>query len=140
MLFNSGWTGSINKVVLSGNKEIFICTTDGLFQFTGSLSQVNEKEYHIAKSYQLEQNYPNPFNPSTTINYSIVKADLVKLSVYNILGSKVAKVVDEIKSAGNYSVNFNAADLPSGIYFYRMIFIPRNGEVQADTKKLVIVK
>lgn len=71
-------------------------------------------------SFTLQQNYPNPFNPSTTINYSIEKEGPVKLVIYDALGSKVAVVIDEYKPAGTYSVRFNASNLASGMYLYRL--------------------
>jgi len=76
----------------------------------------------IAKpqSFQLDQNYPNPFNPETQISYSLAKAGHVKLAVYNVLGQKVADLVDEFKAANNYKMNFDASNLTSGIYFYRL--------------------
>jgi len=68
----------------------------------------------------LEQNYPNPFNPTTQINYSIKEAGLVQLKVYDILGKEIATLVNENKEAGNYSIGFNAAELPSGVYIYQL--------------------
>ena len=70
--------------------------------------------------YSLEQNYPNPFNPTTQINYSIKEAGLVQLKVYDILGKEIATLVNENKEAGNYSIGFNAAELPSGVYIYQL--------------------
>lgn len=72
----------------------------------------------IPESYSLFQNYPNPFNPSTTIEYEIPKEEHVVLKVYNVLGSEVAELVNSIKSAGNYKINFNAENLASGVYYY----------------------
>ncbi|MBU1115654.1 MAG: T9SS type A sorting domain-containing protein [Bacteroidetes bacterium] len=94
----------------------------------------------IVKEYKLEQNYPNPFNPTTTIKYSIpnnVKNEMsnVKLIVYDILGSEVATLVNEKKSAGNYEVKFNASNLASGVYIYKL----QSGEF-AKTKKFVLMK
>jgi hypothetical protein len=86
-------------------------------------------------SYKLQQNYPNPFNPSTTINYSLAKEGHAKITLYNILGSKVAVLVNENKPAGIYSVQFNASALPSGIYFYRL----ESGSY-SDIKKFVLMK
>jgi ELWxxDGT repeat protein len=94
---------------------------------------VNNKE--IPGAFALFQNYPNPFNPSTTISYSIAKAGEVKLNVYDIIGNKVASVVNENKPAGSYSVQFNAAALPSGIYFYRL-----ESESYFNTKKFILLK
>ena len=86
-------------------------------------------------SFSLMQNYPNPFNPSTLISYSIPRASNLKLIVLNILGQTVKVLENEFKSAGNYSVNFNAADLPSGIYFYRL----EAGQF-SQVKKMILVK
>lgn len=70
--------------------------------------------------YSLEPNYPNPFNPSTVINYSVKTAGLVKIKVYNILGSEIAELVNENKQEGYYSVEFNASNMPSGVYIYTL--------------------
>ena len=70
--------------------------------------------------FKLEQNYPNPFNPSTTIKYSIPKQSYVTIKIYDVPGREVQTLVNEQKPAGNYQVEFNAANLPSGVYFYRI--------------------
>jgi hypothetical protein len=70
--------------------------------------------------YVLEQNYPNPFNPTTNISFTIPNSGLVSLKVFDALGREVATLVNEVKPAGNYLVNFNAENLASGIYFYRL--------------------
>ncbi len=85
--------------------------------------------------YSLMQNYPNPFNPATTIAYSIPKNGLVTIKVYDILGKEVAELVNEVKEAGSYSVQFNATELPSGIYFYTL----SSGDY-TETKKLILLK
>lgn len=89
----------------------------------------------IPDNYELTQNYPNPFNPSTKISYSIPKESFVEIKVYNMLGNEVALLVNEEQKAGTYSITFNASNLPSGVYFYRL---------QADnftiTKKLTVLK
>jgi hypothetical protein len=74
----------------------------------------------IPKDFMLFQNYPNPFNPTTVINYYIPVASPVVVKVYDILGQEVMTLVNEVKSAGHYSINFNASALSSGIYFYRI--------------------
>jgi|SaaInl7_200m_RNA_FD_contig_123_8341_length_2339_multi_10_in_0_out_0_1 hypothetical protein len=74
----------------------------------------------ITTKYDLSQNYPNPFNPETKISYSVAKAGHVKLAVYNVLGQKVADLVDDVKVANTYKVNFDASNLTSGVYFYRL--------------------
>jgi hypothetical protein len=86
-------------------------------------------------TFSLEQNYPNPFNPSTTIKYSIPEASKVILKLYNLLGEEVATLVNEEKVAGYYMVEFNAVNLPSGVYFYR---IQAGHFVQ--TRKMILMK
>jgi len=85
--------------------------------------------------YSLEQNYPNPFNPTTQINYSIKEGGLVQLKIYDILGKEVATLVNENKEAGNYSVDFNATELPSGVYVYQLT---TTGFTQA--RKMILAK
>lgn len=75
---------------------------------------------NVPLEFALESNYPNPFNPTTTIKYSIPQANRVSLRVYDLTGKEVAEIVDNYMEAGLHSVNFNAADLASGIYFYRI--------------------
>jgi len=70
--------------------------------------------------YALDQNFPNPFNPTTKISYSIKQEGIVTLKVYDVLGNEVATLINEVKPEGFYDVDFNANDLPSGIYFYKM--------------------
>ncbi len=78
---------------------------------------VSEK---MPSEYFLEQNYPNPFNPTTLLNYSVKETGLVKIKVYDVLGSEIAELVNEIKEAGYHSVEFNASNLPSGVYIYTL--------------------
>jgi hypothetical protein len=68
--------------------------------------------------YKLDQNYPNPFNPTTSINYQVKDKGFVSLKVYDMLGREVANLVNENQEAGQYSVTFNATNLPSGVYIY----------------------
>ncbi len=79
-----------------------------------------ENDKLLPQNFALEQNYPNPFNPSTTIRFSIPVDAFVTLKVYNLIGQEVATLVDEVKPAGNYDIKFNASDLSSGVYFYRI--------------------
>lgn len=89
----------------------------------------------VTSSFDLFQNYPNPFNPITTINYSVPKPSYVTIKVYNALGKEIMILVDEDKSIGNYSINFNATYLSSGIYFYQM----KTAEF-IETKKMLLLK
>jgi len=97
------------------------------------------REENAPKGFTLSQNYPNPFNPSTKIEYSLEKAGMVTLKVYNLLGNEIATLVNGRQEAGSYTVPFNAGagtqGLSSGVYFYRL-------EVGSfvSTKKLVLVR
>jgi len=97
----------------------------------------------IPQQYNLSQNYPNPFNPTTTINYQIPELSLVTLTVYDVLGNEVATLVNEEKAVGSYEVEFDASNLPSGIYFYRIqAGDPSKGSGQGfiETRKMVLLK
>jgi hypothetical protein len=100
---------------------------------------VSVKEIHQAEivgRFELQQNYPNPFNPQTTISYSLARASTVTLKVYNIIGREMAGLVqNERKAAGNHDVSFDATNLPSGVYFYRL-----QAEGFVDTKRMVLIK
>jgi photosystem II stability/assembly factor-like uncharacterized protein len=105
--------------------------------FDGTQAVVGELTVYLSlpEQFALEQNYPNPFNPSTTIRYSIPTSEFVTLKVYDVLGNEVATLVNEEKPAGSYEVNFNAAELSSGIYFYTL----QSGSF-TQTKKLILMK
>lgn len=99
-------------------------------------SGINYANNLIPSEYRLEQNFPNPFNPSTTINFSIPKAENVSLKVYDVLGKEIATLVNDFKTAGNYSYDFNAgSNLTSGIYFYTL-----STDNFISTKKLTLIK
>ncbi len=85
--------------------------------------------------FKLDQNYPNPFNPVTSIMYTIPEESFVKLKIYNMLGNEVASLVNEEKPAGDYRIKFDASNLPSGVYIYRI----QAGNFSA-TKKLMLIK
>ncbi len=118
---------------------------DGSYKY----SNVVEVNVGTPSKFELMQNYPNPFNPTTTIKYSIPSviarseatkqshdfASNVQLNVYNILGEEIATLVNEKQSPGNYTVQFDASNLPSGVYFYTL----RVGDFVA-TKKMILMK
>lgn len=82
--------------------------------------EVEDKITKMPVKYLLGQNYPNPFNPTTTISYQLPEKAFVSLEIYNLLGQKVADLVNQIQAPGNHKVNFNASKLSSGTYIYRM--------------------
>lgn len=101
-----------------------------------------ENNSNIIKSYSLHQNYPNPFNPVTTIKYNLVNSGLVKLKVFDVLGREVQTLVNDFKSAGTHSVEFNASNLSSGIYFYQLSVNEdiSNSNKFFDLKKMILIK
>ncbi len=104
---------------------------DGQFEY----SNVIEVDAGLPKTFALEQNYPNPFNPTTIINYQLPTASTVSLKIYDVLGKEVATLVNARQEAGSYNFTFNASNLASGIYFYRL----QAGSF-VQTKKMMLVK
>ena len=100
-----------------------------------NLTSVRNTDDLVPNVYQLSQNYPNPFNPSTTIKYSIPEQGIVTLKIFNVLGQEVAILINKVQSPGNYAVDFNAANLASGMYIYQL----QAGDVNL-TKKLMLLK
>ncbi|MCB0742463.1 MAG: endo-1,4-beta-xylanase [Ignavibacteriae bacterium] len=96
---------------------------------------VNDNNLVLPSNFELEQNFPNPFNPATNIRYNIANTTKVTLKVYDILGREVQTLVNKIQSPGQYSIEFNAASLSSGIYFYQL-----NAGSFNSRKKLVVLK
>jgi hypothetical protein len=104
-------------------------------RWNSGTSRVEQLSPTAPKTFLLEQNYPNPFNPSTTIRYQLPVASEVKLEVYDVLGKKIATLVNERQSAGSYQVVWNASGLSSGTYFYRL-----QAGTFVETKKMIMVK
>ncbi len=104
-------------------------TRGGLYK-----ESVAEGEDRLNK-YSLNQNHPNPFNPSTTISYQLSEKGYVTLKIYNTLGEEVADLVGETKEAGEYSVDFDASNLPSGVYVYKLTA----GEF-VESRKMILAK
>jgi hypothetical protein len=96
---------------------------------------INSEKDNFPKEFTLYQNYPNPFNPVTTLRYSIPQNSNVKLVVYDILGKEVVTLVNEEKHGGTYELNWNAVNLPSGVYFYQL----QAGSF-VENKKMVLLK
>jgi len=106
-----------------------------LIKLEADSPSVVDNEIRIVDSYSLEQNYPNPFNPSTKIKYSIPELSFVTFKVYDVLGNEIETLLNEEKPIGSYEVEFDARNLPSGIYFYRL----RAGDF-IETKKMILLK
>jgi hypothetical protein len=105
------------------------------FDGTLSYSKVVQVSTNLISTFELCQNYPNPFNPNSMINFSIPSSGLVTLKVYDLIGKEVAVLLNEVKEPGTYNVNFNAENLSSGIYLYKL----QTG-IYAATRKMILLK
>lgn len=129
--FDGGVTWTSFSSGIPGNTRVWslAVSSDGIFAGTDKavwrrplsemITDVKNKS-ELPKNFSLEQNYPNPFNPRTKIGYSIRTRSYVVIKVYDLLGREIVTLVNEEKPSGNYEVNFNASNLPSGVYFYRL--------------------
>ena len=106
----------------------------GKYEALDSLLPV-EDERLVVNSFNLFNNYPNPFNPSTVIRYELPENSNVTITVFDVIGNEVATLVNELKPAGSYEVNFNGRNLSSGVYYYRL----KAGSF-IETKKFVLIK
>lgn len=114
----------------AGDKDVWLLHTN----LNGTVG-IEDKSYEIPKDFELYQNYPNPFNPSTTIKYKISENSSVILKVYDVLGTEIKTLVNQKQPAGNYEVTFNANELTSGVYLYRL-----HTELFSLTKKMLYLK
>ena len=112
-----------------------MCIRDRFATYGNTITVGIEDEEIIPGSFSLQQNYPNPFNPTTNIAYTVDQAGVVELKLYNVMGQMVKTLVNDEKTPGDYFVDFNASDLASGVYFYKMT---QHG--QTVTRKLVLMK
>lgn len=108
--------------------------SDGTFTID-IISDVDNELNNLPTEYSLGQNFPNPFNPSTTIKYAVPKSSFVNIKIYDMTGQEVASLVNEVKEAGIYEIKFDAHNLASGVYIYRMI-----AENFTSVKKLNLLK
>jgi len=125
---------SIYQIVMTTAGTISDVYIDNIYfynQTATSIDDVNESP----NSFTLNQNFPNPFNPSTNITYSIPEASNVTLEVFNIQGQRVATLVDGLQSAGPHSVTFDASNLASGLYTYRLV-----SENTVMVRKMTLIK
>lgn len=137
--YNAGGYNDPVAIKVINNGSIYVSAQTGSKSTTIKYSQqlvgISNINNTIAEGFELKQNYPNPFNPSTTISYSIAKQSRVKITVYDITGKMVSELLNETKNAGSYEVVFNASELSSGTYFYKI----EAGDYM-DIKKMILVK
>jgi photosystem II stability/assembly factor-like uncharacterized protein len=116
-----------------GTKGVILCT------YTGGFSSIeHNKSILLPDKLSLSQNYPNPFNPVTKINYELPENGMVKLVIYDILGREIKTLINELKQAGKYMVEFDGNQFASGVYFYRIQVEGRNS--YTDVKKMLLIK
>lgn len=123
----------IDNILADGKYSYRLKQIDYMGHF--EYSDIIEIELRVFKSYLLEQNFPNPFNPSTTIGYGIKEKSNVRIIILNSIGEEVTLLVNEEKESGYHTIEFNAANLPSGVYFYTLIA----GEF-IQSKKMLLLK
>ena len=125
------------SMITSGNSSEYWIAGDGWNILHKKIILVNVKseETRFPQSFSLSQNYPNPFNPTTTISYQLPITNHVALKVYDVLGREVAVLVNEMKNAGTYSVQWNASQFSSGVYILTM----SAGNFTA-TKKILLMR
>jgi photosystem II stability/assembly factor-like uncharacterized protein len=131
-------SGRLNRVKINNSPVGYVA---GQYQTVyrttnaGGLTGISGNPESTPLNYSLSQNYPNPFNPVTKINFALPKQGLVTLRIYDILGREVRTLVNEIKSAGNYSVDFNGSNIASGIYFYKL-----ESNSFTSIKRMILIK
>ena len=122
-----GWI-QFTVEILSDN---YVFWRDSLEIITG----IKKSDNNIPKVFSLKQNFPNPFNPSTTIVFTLPKTEVVSLKIYNLLGQEVFTLVSEKLTPGEYKYTWNASQLASGVYFYKLV----SGNY-SSTKKLILLR
>lgn len=120
--------------VAAGKPDASSALAEAVQKYEDIITDVKEINEFPA-TFKLSQNYPNPFNPNTKINYQISKASDVELKVFDLLGREVAVLADGNRNQGSYSVNFDASNLPSGVYIYQL-----KAENKVATKKMILIK
>jgi hypothetical protein len=105
------------------------------YDLTNGVTGIQPVNSEIPETYKLMQNYPNPFNPSTKIKFQLPKQGFAKIEVFDEMGRSVKTLLNENMQAGNFEVDFNAENIPSGVYFYRL-----STKEFSDTKKLILIK
>jgi len=125
----------ITKLIIDSKFSPITPSIHKPIRFNILYTAVEENGTDLPKSFVLKQNYPNPFNPTTTIRYTTPKSSTVSLKIINLIGQEITSLVHETQPAGEYEVQWNAGNLPSGVYICRF----QAGEF-VETKKLLLIK
>jgi hypothetical protein len=128
----------IDKDVQNGSYQYRLKQVDynGNFEF----SNVVNVDVNAVNSFTLNQNYPNPFNPSTRIEFGLAVDSRVTLKIFNLLGEEVATLINGNMVSGNHNINFNAFNLNSGIYLYKLEATGVDGSSFTNVKKMTLIK
>jgi hypothetical protein len=131
------YTNGFMRALYYENGNIYNFYTNGTTQTYTLLKTITDivQEEHQLQKFSLNQNYPNPFNPSTIIKYEIPELSFVTIKVFDVLGNEITTLVNEEKTIGNYEVEFDATNFPSGIYFYKL----QSGPF-VESKKMILLK
>jgi photosystem II stability/assembly factor-like uncharacterized protein len=134
---DSIFSGNVVKTMVTTKKYLIAGTQSGAWRLplASVITSVNDIPIHLPTDYALSQNYPNPFNPSTTISFTLPSRSFVSLKVFDLLGREEATIVSEELSAGTHLRKWNAADMSSGVYFYRL-----QAGKYVEIKKLIFLK
>lgn len=139
VLFNEYWTEEFGKMSRSDFGGLMLslrgCVIDGVAYGDTSFNPVGVEDEFSLNEFYLSQNFPNPFNPSTSINFTLPEGDFISLEVYNIIGEKVKTLINEFKTSGIHTIQFEADALTSGTYLY----VLRTPTI-TQTKKMQLVK
>jgi hypothetical protein len=133
ILFNNAQAQNFQFQVIGNPASVVFDSGNWILKNNTIITEVEDISQPF--SFSLEQNYPNPFNPSTTIEFSIPQNGFITLKVFNVLGREVATLVNGQVEAGKHKVEFDASNLNSGVYFYKV----ESGSF-ADTKKMILLK
>jgi len=133
---------NISSFGVDSRQELYIVTyststTNKIYRFSGGPTVSVERKSREAaqRDFSLGQNYANPFNPTTKIQFTIVNRQLTIVKVYDVLGSEVATLVNDVQEPGTYTVQFEGRNLASGVYFYRLI----TGKY-AETRRMLLLR
>jgi hypothetical protein len=141
---NSGLSDTVVNGLAISVRNIFACINNGIWwrPLSEMITSVERLTYELPTHFNLDQNYPNPFNPGTMIRYSIPTQSKLLIKVYDVLGNEIATLMDEEKSVGAYELTWNAAQLPSGVYFYQLRATPNGGQAGnfVQTRKMILIK
>jgi len=134
----SGTSSGLNEIdVLNNDNTGFIAGDNGVILKTtnGGVTFLDPSNNSVPKEYLLEQNFPNPFNPATIIRFALPVSGYVTLKIYDVTGRVVSEIIKGNLNVGQHEINFNASDLSSGVYFYKLISAD-----YSETKRMVLIK